>query len=185
MRVASGFLKNRALKTPKGSSTRPTSEKLRQAVFNILQNRVIDATFLDLFAGSGAMGIEALSRGASHATFIENHPQALSCLKSNVKELELNSLATVISFDATKALKKLIKNEASFDFIYVDPPYAEHALQESILTLIDNSSLLKQGGVLFVEVGGDRSLEDFENLKVIKKREVGCSTLFEYEQPCN
>ncbi|MBP9841426.1 MAG: 16S rRNA (guanine(966)-N(2))-methyltransferase RsmD [Simkaniaceae bacterium] len=139
MRLTGGIFKNRLLKSPKGQSTRPTSEKLRQAVFNILQHKIEGATFLDLFAGSGAMGLEALSRGALKATFVENHPEALKALYANIAALELQESSQVISQNAKKILPKL----GSFDIIYVDPPYGAD---------IDNlSSLLKPDALLLYE----------------------------------
>ena len=139
MRLTGGTFKNRALKSPKGEATRPTSEKLRQAVFNILQNRIEGSSFLDLFAGSGAMGLEALSRGAAKATFVENHPEALKALYANIAILELKEVSQVISHNAHKILPKL----GSFDIIYVDPPYGAD---------IDGlASLLNPGGILLYE----------------------------------
>ncbi|MCB1110478.1 MAG: RsmD family RNA methyltransferase, partial [Chlamydiia bacterium] len=115
MRLTGGFLKNHSLKTPKGVATRPTSEKLRQSVFNICQHAIKDAHFLDLFAGSGAMGIEALSRGAAEATFIEKNPSALKALRENLMDLDLSPLATLHAGDVLTLLKKL--KGKTFDLI--------------------------------------------------------------------
>jgi 16S rRNA (guanine(966)-N(2))-methyltransferase RsmD len=123
LRIIAGKFKGRLLKTPKITSTRPTQGMLREAVFNICQHEVEKARFLDLFAGSGAMGIEALSRGASHATFIEQNRQAISCIRENISLLQLEQQATLIPTDAARALKILGKQEALFDLVYIDPPY--------------------------------------------------------------
>jgi 16S rRNA (guanine966-N2)-methyltransferase len=155
MRLTGGILKNRALKAPKGDSTRPTSEKLRQAVFNILQHRIEGATFLDLFAGSGAMGLEALSRGAIKATFVENHREAIKTLYANIESLGLQDSTKVITENAKKVIAKL----GSFDIVYVDPPYGAD---------IDNlASLLAPEGILLYESNHPIDLSDL-TLKEVK-----------------
>lgn len=120
MRITGGFLKNQSLKTPKGDKTRPTSEKLRQSVFNIAQAYVEDCQFLDLYAGSGAMGIEALSRGAKEATFIEKDRSALKVLRENLNELDLSPLSTLLAGDVLLLLQKL-KGSLSILFILILP----------------------------------------------------------------
>ena len=179
MRITGGFLKNQSLKTPKGDKTRPTSEKLRQSVFNIAQAYVDNCTFLDLFAGSGAMGIEALSRGAKEATFIENNRSALKALRENLIDLDLSPLSTLLAGDVLTLLKKL-KGE-TFDLIYVDPPY-EKGLQEKTLVLIDHLHLLHIGGLLFIEESSHKELElpPLINIELKKKRKVGSTFLYEF-----
>ena len=176
MRITGGFLKNRSILSPKGLSTRPTSEKLRQTVFNICQNQVKEAHFLDLFAGSGAMGIEALSRGAASATFIENNRSALKAIRDNLDSLDLTPLATILAGDVLLMVKKL--EGRSFDLIYVDPPY-ERALHEKTLLLIDSLSLLTEEGTLFIE---ELSLEELplKNLNLRKRRKAGSTFLYEF-----
>ena len=182
MRLTGGTLKNHSLIAPKGAATRPTSEKLRQAVFNILQHQIEESQFLDLFAGSGAMGIEALSRGASHATFIEKHPAVLRCLRHNLANLNLLSRSTILATDALVALKKLAKKKVVFDLIYIDPPYKEETLQQEILFFLDASALLHSNGLIFVEVASNTTLPELECLTLEKKRKVGSSHLFQYRK---
>ena len=122
MKIISGKYKGRPIKAPKGATTRPTSSKVRESIFNILQGEIEGARFLDLFAGSGIMGLEALSHGAESVTFIENNKQAASCIRANLKSLE--EKATLLQRDAALALKQLHKAQAQFDIIYMDPPYA-------------------------------------------------------------
>ena len=176
MKIAGGNLKNHPLTTSRGTRTRPTSEKLRQTVFDICQNHINNADFLDLFAGSGAMGIEALSRGAGSATFIENNRLALKAINENLNRLNLWSRSKVISKDVVKSLKRLAGQ--SFDLIYVDPPY-EDDLYEDSLHSIDSNLLLRRDGILFVEA---RVLKKF-NLKTLalkKTRKIGSTNLFEF-----
>ncbi len=127
LKILGGKFKSRTLISPKTDATRPTLAVRRQAVFNILQNEIEEADFLDLYAGSGSMGLEALSRGAKTATFIETDRKAISCIKENMKLLEVESVCTLISYDVILALKKWIKSGVSFDIIYADPPYAPAA----------------------------------------------------------
>lgn len=179
MRIAGGFLKNQSLKTPKGDKTRPTSDKLRQSVFNIAQSYVENASFLDLFAGSGAMGIEALSRGAKEATFIEKDRAALKVLRENLNTLDLTPLSKLLAGDVLTLIKKL--KGKTFELIYVDPPY-EKGLQEKTLVLIDQLDLLHPEGLLFIEESSQKELEIFslKNIELLKKRKVGSTFLYEF-----
>ena len=185
MRIAGGHLKNHKLSTPKGRLTRPTVEKLRQAVFNICQHDIQDAQFLDIFAGSGAMGIEALSRGAAHATFIENSRAALQAIRENLSRLDLVSQATVLPGDALTMLKKLSTSNPSFDLIYADPPYGQkikgshQSYLDTTLCFLDSSCLLKTTGTLFFEESTIPNVE-LVHLSLSKTRKVGNTHLFEY-----
>lgn len=178
MRITGGFLKNQTLITPKVKTTRPTSEKLRQTVFNIAQHHVADAHFLDLYAGSGAMGIEALSRGAKEAVFIEKERAALAAIRENLKDLDLEPLATVLQGDVLSLLKKL--KGKSFELIYIDPPYAQ-GLQMKTLSLIDELDLLHPQGLLFIEeaIQGEVIPPVLNNLELKKKRKVSSTFLLE------
>lgn len=161
LRIIGGTFRNRLLKTPKGDQTRPTLAVMRKAVFDILQSQVEDAQFLDLYAGSGAMGIEALSRGAKHATFVETDRHAFRCIEENTRLLKVQESCTLLSYDVSIALKKLIKDGKQFDIIYADPPYAPAAklsLLQEILLFIDSNPLLTQGGKLFLEEAAPAAL---------------------------
>lgn len=148
LHVVGGSFKNRSLKTPKGDQTRPTTALLRKAVFDIVRPHIEGALFLDLFAGSGAMGIEALSQGASHATFIDQNRAAVQCIHDNLTALNLEEKATVIQGNVVSMLKKL---KHPFDIIYCDPPYDNAALHLKILPLIDASILIQPGSIVFLE----------------------------------
>ena len=121
MRIVAGELRGRKISAPDGNTTRPTTDMAREAIFNALTslNAIVDARVLDLFAGSGALGIEALSRGARHCTFIERDRDALKSLQDNIKKLGLDDRATVIRGDASIATAKVV----DIDLVMVDPPY--------------------------------------------------------------
>lgn len=120
MRVIAGIYGGRRLAAPKGEATRPTADRVREALFSILGDRVVGANVLDLFAGSGALGIEALSRGARHATFVESAPRALRALEANLAALEID--ATLVRADAVAWLRRAT---TAYDLALLDPPYAE------------------------------------------------------------
>jgi 16S rRNA (guanine966-N2)-methyltransferase len=122
MRIIAGSLKGRRLAPVKGL-IRPTGSKVREAVFDILGGAVVEARVLDLFAGTGALGIEALSRGAKEAVFVEDHPEALKVLRRNLEDLDLKDRARVLPVAVHQALKKLAVQGADFDLAFLDPPY--------------------------------------------------------------
>lgn len=183
MKVLGGTLGGRLLKTPKGTQTRPTTGKVRKAVFDILQTEIQGARFLDLFSGSGAMGIEALSRGAEHATLVEAHPEALRCIRANLIHLHLEHRATVMKSPATTALEQLHRHGTSFDIIYADPPYeCEPATYRDLFAILDRGTLLNPHGSLLVE--STRSLVQihptFHRLRLLSARSYGPTLLHHY-----
>jgi 16S rRNA (guanine966-N2)-methyltransferase len=192
MYIIAGKFKNRILVTPKGLTTRPTSSRLREAVFNICQNEIEGASFLDLFAGSGAMGIEALSRGAKKAIFIDTSRESIRCICQNVDHFGLKTNSEVIQGDVYQHLKRLIQAGQTFDLIYADPPYElmtlkgqkESQLYASlILQLIDENALLSPTGSLFIEEASSTSLpQEFQNLQVKSIRKMGRSSLYQFQK---
>lgn len=149
LRIIGGEFKGRILKSPKTDTTRPTQSMVREALFNICQNKIAGAYFLDLFAGSGAIGFEALSRGASKVYFAENNRNASQCIRENIELLHVEEKATLYPVDYRVALKNLQKKGESFDLIYIDPPY--HKPVEPILEELIEFSVVKPGGLVFVE----------------------------------
>ncbi len=174
MHIIGGKYKKRPLESPKGDQTRPTTSQLREAVFNICQQSIENATFLDLCAGSGAMGLEALSRGARHATFVDSSRTAITCIKKNIATLKVESQTTVYLTDALKALHKF---DTTFDIIYLDPPYGL-GLSLPILTFLDSHPLLNPGGTLFIEEA-NLKLPPLTTLTLKSARSIGPAQLFE------
>src|ERR1700722_2602828 len=145
MQIYSGLHKGRVIQSPKGLKTRPTSGRLREALFNICQGEVEGTRFLDLFAGSGAMGMEALSRGAQSSTFVDNSKESIRCIQANIHMVKAEKHAEIIYGDVFDILGKLAKRGRSFELIYADPPYdqmskGEEGLSYSgkVLMLIDH-----------------------------------------------
>lgn len=187
LRIIGGNYRNRLLKTPKGKQTRPTLAVMRKAVFDILQSQVDGAHFLDLYAGSGAMGLEALSRGAGSATFVETDREAFRCIEENTRLLEVQDQCTMMSYDALLALKKIAKSEQRFDIVYVDPPYAPAAklrLLQEILAFLDTHSLLNPNARIFLEEGDPAALKpdslQLQNIAFVDTRTFSRSTLHQF-----
>jgi len=147
VRIVGGSLSGRVLRAPSGAATRPTSEKVREAVFNILGSVEGDRV-LDLFAGSGALGIEALSRGASHATFVDAAKPALAAIRGNLRELGLEDRATVVPSDAVASAARHPPN-APWRLVFVDPPYRSDLATRAVLALPGES--LAAGAVVVIE----------------------------------
>lgn len=179
MHIIAGKFKKRALIAPKTDKVRPTTSQLRETVFNICQLTIEGARFLDLFAGSGAMGLEALSRGCVHATFVEKSPIALAAIKKNIANLQVSADTLVYGEAVLKALAHFYKQEKMFEIIYADPPYGE-GLSVPVLEYLDTHPLLTPEGTLFIE---DARFEQppLHHLQLIREREVGRAHLYEYQ----
>lgn len=178
MYIIAGKFKKKSLFTPQSEAVRPTTSQLRETLFNICQLSVEGARFLDLFAGSGAMGFEALSRGASYAAFVENNRQALVAIRKNIAELGVADDTALWGMDVFKALERLVAQNTQFDIIYVDPPYSK-GLGARVLTFVEENKVLAAGGSLFIE---DASLElpPLRNLTLCSQRRSGRAHLYEF-----
>ncbi|MBF0100246.1 MAG: 16S rRNA (guanine(966)-N(2))-methyltransferase RsmD [Desulfobacterales bacterium] len=150
LRVVGGKLKNRRLHSLSGKITRPTSEKIREAVFNILGESIEQAYVLDLYAGSGAIGMEALSRGAQYCVFIENHRDALAIIHKNIHVCQFEDKSQVISWDIDHNLDCLRQFHSTFNFVYIDPPYKQTHVLET-LTHVADSMCLKNDALIIAE----------------------------------
>ena len=157
MRVIAGSAKRLQLKTLDGMDTRPTTDRIKETLFNMLSPYLYDCIFLDLFAGSGGIGIEALSRGAMEAVFVEKNPKAMACIRENFKYTRLDRKALTISSDVMTALYRL-EGEKQFDFIFMDPPYNQE-LEKKVLEYLADSQLLSDEGVIIVEASKDTSFD--------------------------
>ena len=183
MHIFAGLYKKRSLKTPKGSNTRPTTGIVRQAVFNIIQNHVEGVAFLDLFAGSGAMGLEALSRGAKYSVLVEKDRHALQCIDHNVEHLGVSGKVKILRLDVMRALINLSSSTASFDIIYADPPYMQleedELLSQQVVKFIGQHSLLKKDGWFFIEEDKRAALDEgsYAGLEFVEKRSFGKTVL--------
>ena len=150
MRVIAGSARRLTLKTIEGMDTRPTTDRTKETLFNMIQNDIYGCTFLDLFSGSGAIGIEALSRGAKEAVFVEKNPKAADCIRDNLKAARLADKATLLNCDISDALKRIENRKSAFDFIFMDPPYMNE-LERQVLEYLKDSSLADEDTLIVVE----------------------------------
>ena len=147
MRVIAGKCRSLPLKSVPGKSTRPTTDRIKETLFNILQSYIPDSLFLDLFAGSGAIGIEALSRGASHAWFVEHDRNAVRIIKDNLHFTKLSQDANVLQMDAADAAMRF-SDRVVFDVVFLDPPYDQN-IEKNVMLAFRNASCI-DGNTLFV-----------------------------------
>jgi 16S rRNA (guanine966-N2)-methyltransferase len=151
MRVIAGTFKSRKLRTLRGMSLRPTSDRLRETLFDILADTVKGSVFIDVFAGTGAVGIEAISRGAARVFFVENHAPAVKLIRDNLKSLGIAAGAEILPLDALRGLDKLAAQHESADVIFLDPPYAEARDYFRVLEFIGPAELLSATGLVIAE----------------------------------
>jgi 16S rRNA (guanine(966)-N(2))-methyltransferase RsmD len=180
MRIIAGKFRSRQLKSLKGLTLRPTSDMLRETFFNILGPRVEGSRFLDLFAGTGAIGIEAISRGAISAVFVENHPAAVRLIRENLASLEIKVEARIIASSVNPALEELQKERAPvFDFIFLDPPYANEKNYDATLRSLENSSLIAESAIVIAEHHKSfelpASLGQFERVRILRQGDAALS----------
>lgn len=166
MRIVGGAWKTRSIKVPK-KGVRPTRSIVRAAIFNIIGDKVADSEVLDIFAGSGALGIEAISRGAWHCTFVERESRILW---TNIENLSLGDKVTIMSQDFRPALKKL--KEKEYDLIFADPPYNKRFVQNT-LNLIERYGLLRTTGFLIIEHSPRERILVSDALSVTKQKKYG------------
>ncbi len=171
MRVIAGSAKRLQLKTVAGLDTRPTTDRIKETLFNMIAPWIPGSRFLDLFAGSGGIGIEALSRGAQEAVFVEKNPKAVACIKENLEHTKLNNKGSIIGTDVLSALNRL-NGQKEFDYIFMDPPYNQ-LLEKSVLEYLSNSDLLSDEAVIIVEASLETEFDYLEELgfAVIKEKE--------------
>jgi 16S rRNA (guanine966-N2)-methyltransferase len=180
VRVIAGRLRGRRVNAPKSGAVRPTYDRVRESIFGILDPSLSDASVLDLFAGSGILGIESLSRGAASVTFVEQDPRVLALIERNVTELALTRQCRLVRGDACRLLRGALPG-APFDLVFVDPPYAER-LTPAILALLGGWAGLAAGGMVVAEHGANEDLDDgYGDLARIRTKRYGDTAVDIYE----
>lgn len=169
MRVIAGTAKRLQLKTLDGMDTRPTTDRIKETLFNMIAPCLFDSIFLDLFAGSGGIGIEALSRGAKEAVFVEKNKEAMACIKENLKFTKLEHKAVTMTRDVMTALYQL-EGEKAFDFIFMDPPY-DMELEKSVLEYLAGSQLVYEDTMIIVEASKETEFSYLEDLGFLLVKE--------------
>lgn len=160
MRVIAGKAKRLNLKTVPGQGTRPTTDRIKETLFNMINNDLPDSNFLDLFSGSGGIGIEALSRGARECYFVENNSQAAECIKQNLEFTRLMNDACLIKKDVLSGIREIASKNIVFDFVFMDPPY-KMGLEKDVFRELKINKIINKDTLIIVEADKD---DDFEYL---------------------
>lgn len=174
MRVIAGTARSLKLITPAGLNVRPTTDRIKETLFNIINPYIYGCNFLDLFAGSGAIGIEALSRGADLSVFVDSSRESLTCIKANLEHTGFTNKAEVIASDCLAAIERLTRSGKKFDIIFMDPPY-DKELEKKILTGLDKADILADDGIIIVEASSGTQFDYITDtdFKVYREKNYG------------
>lgn len=178
MRIIAGTMRGRNLKTVVGMSTRPTSDKVKGAIFNVLRNKVVDSKVLDLFAGTGNLAIEALSRGAKEAVLVEESSAALKIIMEN---LIITGVLDRTKLIPQEALRYLASNQEVFDLIFLDPPYRQ-GLVAQVLPILANPCRLSPSGVIIAETSKDEEFDESYPFEVRKVSKYGDTKVWYFQR---
>lgn len=170
MRIIAGTARSLPLKTIDGKDTRPTTDKTKETLFNVMQFDVPGSYFLDLFAGSGQIGLEALSRGAQYAVFVENSRKAAACIEDNIKFTKFDKQSKLLTTDAVTAVRTL-EGKYRFDIVFMDPPYNK-GLEKEVLTALTDSDILKEDALIVVEASNETDFDYLPQLgyEIVKEK---------------
>lgn len=164
MRVIAGKARRTQLVTPEGMNTRPTTDRIKETLFNMINSELYDCRFLDLFSGSGGIGIEALSRGAVFCTFVDNNNEAVRCIRQNLKKTKMEEQSDIIKADAISAVKSLqSRGEEPYDFIFMDPPYGR-LYEKDVLSALKCTNLVDEYTTIIIEASRDTDIEYINEL---------------------
>lgn len=182
MRVISGTAKGKRLKAPPGNDTRPITDMIKEALFNVLGQNVQGAKFLDLFAGSGSVGIEALSRGAQQVIFVDNSLASVKTIRDNLEHCQFTEDYMIFKNDVIAAAIHLAKKNTLFDYIYIDPPFTQESLFPRIMKVMDEKTILKREGMLIIRTPRKMEMpDDLAKIQRLRYNHYGESTLHYYK----
>ena len=167
MRVIAGSARRLLLKSPEGLDTRPTTDRIKETLFNMLMPNLPDAVFIDLFSGSGGIGIEALSRGANKAYFVENNQKAVACITENLEHTHLSDRAVVLKQDVFAALRGSIRDTA--DIIFLDPPYQQE-YDRKVLEVLRDAAFVTDDTLIVVEASATTSFDYVDTLGFVVEK---------------
>jgi 16S rRNA (guanine(966)-N(2))-methyltransferase RsmD len=179
VRIISGECRGRRLKTLSGKQLRPTSDRAKETLFDILQDRIVGCSFLDLFAGTGSMGLEAASRGAKEVVLVESHPEALELIAGNIRRCGLEKRVKVYGFDSGNSVERLKTLHNAFDIVFLDPPYGKRSAYRTVQSICDAGLLAKEGWVIAEHERRLALPPEFGTLMLKRARRVG-DTVFSF-----
>ncbi len=182
MRVIAGIAKNRKLEAPEGMHTRPITDQIKEALFNMWQFDIEGCAFLDLFAGSGSMGIEALSRGARKVVMVDNSNEAVKVIKKNISSCKLDKLNyEVWKEDVFRSIARMRDAKQKFDIIYVDPPFTVESIFFPVMEALGDGALLNEDGIIAIRTAKEKEMPDnFGCLEKYRQRKYGVSVVHFY-----
>lgn len=184
MRIISGDARGKIIDAPKGLDTRPVTDKIRQALFNVWQFQIPGSSFLDLFSGSGSMGLEAISRHAKHVVMVEKGKEAAKVIRSNLKACHFEGRdANVMEQDVFDAIRQLKRNKETFDLIYLDPPYTIDEIFHPVMEALGDATLIKPDGEVVIRTRKEKKMNDcYGDLVKYREKTWGISTAHFYRK---
>ncbi len=176
MRVISGLYRSRKLDGYDVIGIRPTMDRVKESLFAMINSNIKDSVCLDLFGGTGSLGIEALSNGASFVYFVDNSNVAIDTIKSNLNRLNINDKGTIVCDNYTDAIKKFGNNNLSFDIIFLDPPYGKINISTIIKKIVD-FNILKDDGIIVCEYEDEELKDTYGNIELFKSKKYGSTNI--------
>ena len=181
MRVISGKVRGLKLNAPKNDDVRPTTDRVKESLFNMINSYMMDSDILDLFAGTGSLGIECLSRGANKCVFVDKSKESINIVKSNIKKARVENESIVLNLDFKSAISSLALKKEKFDVIFMDPPYYKNMFSDA-LSAVDNNNLLKEDGIIVVEHDTvDKFPDNMGRLYKSREKKYGNTTITFYK----
>ncbi|GAA0734750.1 16S rRNA (guanine(966)-N(2))-methyltransferase RsmD [Clostridium oceanicum] len=181
MRIISGSARGRKILSPESRVTRPTLDRIKESIFNIIQNRVYGSKVLDVFAGTGSLGLEAASRGAEFSYLIDRSPETYPLLRKNIENLKFEDICKSFNMDSYEGLKEFSRRNIVFDLIFVDPPYAKEMIPPAI-KIIEEEGLLQKNGLIVSKIDSKEEIyEGSEKIKLVRHKKYGNTTICFYE----
>lgn len=180
MRIIAGLAKGRKILSPIGMDTRPTLDRIKESIFNIIQNRVPGAVAADIFAGTGSLGLEAASRGAKECYLVDKGKETFKYLKENVENLGFNDICECFNMDSYEVLNLFSDRKKIFDLVFIDPPYLKNMIPPA-LEIIYKKNLLSKDGLIVTKIDSSEIIyEGYENLQLCDDRKYGNTTVCFY-----
>lgn len=180
MRIIAGKARGHKLLSPESLETRPTLDRVKEAMFSSIQNYIPDAVALDVFAGTGSLGLEAASRGASEVYLVDKSQNTFPLLKKNIESLKFEDFCTGLNMDSYDALRMLANNNKRFDIIFIDPPYCKEMLPEAF-KIIKENDMLQEDGIIVTKIDSIEEIyEGYEDIKLTKSKKYGNTTVCYY-----
>lgn len=181
MRIIAGKARGRKLIPPSTMETRPTLDRVKEAMFSTIQNYLLDAVVIDVFAGTGSLGLEAASRGAKEVYLVDKSPVTFPLLKENIKNLKFEDCCFPLNMDSYEVLKNLAKKGKIMDVIFIDPPYCREMIPEAI-KIVKENNMLAEDGIIVTKIDSIEEIyEGYEDIKLFKSKKYGNTTVCYYK----